>query len=267
MKTSTRSLIISLILIPILSSVAFAYVNPPLLQPILDKIEKRRNGWIAFESKVSLTFLSQNERKGTCEGSLIYHRLDEKLLLQCHEPNGKLAFILKTSDFHFSLYLPMQKTLVEGNIFDLAGSRDIDSFLKARDLYRALKPEVLLKRNTKLVGHEENKTTLEVYGNHLGHGWLKRKMKVNREGDILEEVFYARDKTPITRIKRSSFKKIKTPNLATSRYVFFPKEIEISEEKTGQSSHLLFKDLVFLPNIPSASWEVNIPKDTKVQKL
>jgi hypothetical protein len=120
------------------------------LEGILQKIESRHYRWIAIRADVLLFFAKAGDPNAMCGGELLYQRLDERMLLTCVDARQELIFVFRTFDRRFDLYLPAQNTVYHGSIFDLEDSPDIESHLKARDLYRALKPMAVDPRRARV---------------------------------------------------------------------------------------------------------------------
>ena len=119
------------------------------LPEIIETVEARRGWWQAFKSDLKLTF-STAQGSATCQGSLKYQRMDEKVLLHCYDPRGHLLLGLQSEDRFFNLYLPRQNLLVSGDVFDLRDSAEIDLHINPLELYRALKSEAFFEKTTKI---------------------------------------------------------------------------------------------------------------------
>ncbi len=128
------------ILIFCVSPLTFAKNQDLSNASLLRLLHNRRGNWIALNGDLSLEFLTPQGKKVTCRAELVYQRLDEKILLKGFNEKNEPLFIFKTSDRNFELYLPLISEFYHGSIFDLEDSPEIQSHLKALDLYRALKP-------------------------------------------------------------------------------------------------------------------------------
>ncbi|MDD5226273.1 MAG: hypothetical protein PHV97_03690, partial [Candidatus Omnitrophica bacterium] len=149
----SRSFFLASLLISFLSFSPFARaetVPGSELEGILQKIESRHYRWIAIRADVLLFFAKAGDPNAMCGGELLYQRLDERMFLTCVDARQELMFVFRTLDRRFDLYLPAQNTVYHGSIFDLEDSPDIESHLKARDLYRALKPMAVDPRRAKV---------------------------------------------------------------------------------------------------------------------
>ena len=174
------------------SSVCFAAKAAPNieLEGILQKIESRSYRWIAIRADVLVFFAGAGNAQAMCGGELLYQRLDERMLLSCVDTHKELVFVFRTFDRRFDLYLPSQNTVYHGSIFDLEGSPDIESHLKARDLYRALKPLAVDSRHVRIERDNSAITSLEIFNARNGKDVLARKLLLTPKGDVRGEVYY-----------------------------------------------------------------------------
>ena len=227
-------------------------------------IEHRRGTWIAFKADVSLRFSTPAAAQASCRGHLLYKRLDEKILLECFDSAAKSLFIFKTEDKNFQLYLPAQKSIFSGTLFDLEDSPDIESHLKPLDLYRALKPASLSTSEIILRHQEKNLTELKVRSTGMAHVTVRRLI-VTKDGDVINEAYYNSKGKIILKIVRALFKKENNGREKVS----FPRQIKIISyrkkslapgwDKTG----IIFKNISFLPDITDQEFELLLPEDIR----
>ena len=246
------------------SSVCFAAdpASNTELEGILQKIEARHYRWIAIKADVLVFFAGANSSKAMCGGELLYQRLDERMLLSCTDTRGKLVFGFRTLDRRFDLYLPSKNTIFHGSIFDLEGSPDIESHLKARDLYRALKPLAVDPRHAKVDRDNSAITSLDVFGAKDGKDILTRKLFLSPEGDVRGEVYYDAAGRSATEIQRYDFREV--PGQAGSfRSIIYPKKITIISPELKKGTALFFTKVKALDTIDSPEFLLKAPPGTK----
>jgi hypothetical protein len=250
-------------LVSLLTSVSWAATAPNAeLEGILRKIESRHYRWIAIRANVFLFFAKAGDPNAMCSGELLYQRLDERMLLTCVDARQELIFIFRTLDRRFDLYLPAQNTVYHGSIFDLEDSPDIESHLKARDLYRALKPLAVDPRRAKIERTNSAITSLDVYGRNEKEGALVRKLYLTPEGDVRGELFYNAEEHPVTEIQRYDFREI--PGHAGSySSIIFPKKITILSPETKKGSAIFFSQVTPLDTIDPLEFILRTPSGTK----
>ncbi len=232
------------------------------LEGILQKIESRHYRWIAIRADVLLFFAKAGDPNALCGGELLYQRLDERMLLACVDTRQELMFIFRTFDRRFDLYLPSQKTVYHGSIFDMEDSPDIESHLKARDLYRALKPLAVDPRRARIERTNSAITSLDVYSRGDNQGTLVRKLYLTPEGDVRGELFYNPEKRPVTEIQRYDFQEIRG-RVGAYDSIFFPKKITISSPETKKGSALFFTHVTPLDTIDPLEFILRVPPGTK----
>jgi hypothetical protein len=244
-------------------SVSWAATAPNAeLEGVLRKIESRHYRWIAIRADVFLFFAKAGDPNAMCGGELLYQRLDERMLLTCVDVQQELLFIFRTLDRRFDLYLPAQKTVYHGSIFDLEDSPDIESHLKARDLYRALKPLAVDPRRAKIERTNSAITSLDVYGRNEKEGALVRKLYLTPEGDVRGELFYNAEGHPVTEIQRYDFREI--PGHAGSYgSIIFPKKITILSPETKKGSAIFFSQVTALDTVDPLEFVLRVPPGTK----
>jgi hypothetical protein len=246
------------------SSVCFAAETAPNaeLEGILQKIESRHYRWIAIRADVLFFFAKANDSNTMCGGELLYQRLDERMMLVCADQQKNLAFVFRTFDRNFDLYLPSRNTVYHGSIFDMEDSPDIESHLKARDLYRALKPLAVdagrarIERNNSLV------TSLDVYGQRESEDKLVRKLYLTPEGDVRGELFYNAEGRPLTEIQRYDFRKLRGHAGAYDSFIF-PKKITITSPETKKGSAIFFTKVAALDTIDPLEFILRVPPGTQ----
>lgn len=232
------------------------------LESILQKIESRHYRWIAIRADVLLFFAKEGDPNAMCGGELLYQRLDERMLLTCVDARQQLMFVFRTLDRRFDLYLPAQNTVYHGSIFDLEDSPDIESHLKARDLYRALKPMAMDPRRTKVDRTNSVITSLNVYGQGDNRDKLVRKLYLTPEGDVRGELFYNSKERPVTEIQRYDFRELRG-HVGSYDSVIFPKKITIASSETKKGSAIFFTKVTALDTIDPLAFLLRVPPGTK----
>lgn len=232
------------------------------LEDILQKIESRHYRWIAIRADVLLFFAKTGNPNAMCGGELLYQRLEERMFLTCVDARQELLFIFRTFDRRFDLYLPAQNTVYHGSIFDMEDSPDIESHLKARDLYRALKPLAVDPRRTKIERTNSVITSLDVYGRNEGESSLVRKLYLAPEGDVRGEIFYDPDKRPVTEIQRYDFREIRGRAGAYDS-IIFPKKVTIMSPETKKGSAIFFSRVKALDTVDLLDFILRTPPGTK----
>jgi hypothetical protein len=232
------------------------------LEGILRKIESRHYRWIAIRADVFLFFAKGGDPNAMCDGELLYQRLDECMLLTCVDAQQELIFIFRTFDRRFDLYLPAQNTVYHGSIFDLEDSPDIESHLKARDLYRALKPMAVDVRRAKIERTNSAITSLDVYGRNDHEGALVRKLYLTPEGDVRGELFYNTAGRPVTEIQRYDFLEIRG-RAGSYDSVIFPKKITILSPETKKGSAIFFSQVTALDTVDPLEFILRVPPGTR----
>lgn len=246
------------------------------LDGILQKIDSRNYRWVAIRADTLLFFAVAGDSRAMCGGELLYQRLEERMLLTCADAERELVFVFRTFDRRFDLYIPSQNTVYHGSIFDMEDSPEIESHLKARDLYRALKPLAVDPRRAKLERTNSLVTNIDVYGRGNAEGALARKLYLTPEGDVRGELFYSSEGKPVTEIQRYDFQKL--PGRGhSSDPVIFPKKITIFSPATKKGSVIFFTRVKALDNINPLEFSLRAPygakevfleeKNTPVQRL
>jgi hypothetical protein len=245
------------------SPACFAETPPNAeLEGILQKIESRHYRWIALRADVLLFFAKAGDPNAMCGGELLYQRLDERMFLTCVDTRQELMFIFRTLDRRFDLYLPSQNTVYHGSIFDLEDSPDIESHLKARDLYRALKPMAVDPRRTKVERTNSAITSLDVYGRDDKAESLVRKLYLTPGGDVRGELFYDSKERPVTEIQRYDFRELRGQS-GSYPSIIFPKKITISSPETKKGSAIFFLKVTALDTIDPLEFILRVPPGTK----
>jgi len=260
-----RSFFLIVLLTSLLSSgsLSVAETAPSAeLEDILRKIESRHYRWIAIRADVFLFFAKAGDPNAMCGGELLYQRLDERMFLTCVDAQQELIFIFRTFDRRFDLYLPAQNTVYHGSVFDLEDSPDIESHLKARDLYRALKPIAVDPRRTKVERTNSAITSLDVYSRSDNEGVLVRKLYLSPEGDVRGELFYNAEGRPVTEIQRYDFRKIQG-YAGSYDSAIFPKKITILSPETKKGSAIFFSEVTALDTIDPLEFILRVPPGTK----
>lgn len=244
------------------STSCLATDNSRVLEAILQKIESRHYRWVAIRAEVLLFFAVSGDSRAMCGGELLYQRLDERMLLPCVDSEKNLVFVFRTFDDRFDLYLPSQKTVYHGSIFDMEDSPDIESHLKPRDLYRALKPLAFDPEHTVIERHDTVGTTLNVYRDQEGGKSVTRRLYLTSEGDVLGEIYYDADERPLTQVQRYDFQEIPA-KVGLFRSIFFPKKITILSPLTRKGSAIFFTNVKALDATSPLDFVLRVPQGTK----
>lgn len=225
-------------------------------------IESRHYRWVAIRADVLLFFAAAESSRAMCGGELLYQRLDERMFLSCVDPQKNLVFVFRTLDRRFDLYLPDQNTIYHGSIFDMEDSPDIESHLKPRDLYRALKPMAVDARHAKIERTNAVITSLDVYGKNGSRGYLARKLYLTPEGDVKGELFYNAAGRPVTEIQRFDFQEIPA-NIGSFRSIIFPKKVTLLSPETKKGSAIFFAKVKALDSVDPLEFLLRVPEGTK----
>lgn len=257
-----RVFILSVLALTLFSSPAPAASDPGALESILQKIEARHYRWVAIRTEVLLFFAVSGNSSAMCGGELLYQRLDERIFLPCVDPQKNLVFVFRSLDRRFDLYLPAQRTIYHGSIFDMEDSPDIESHLKPRDLYRALKPSAFDPDRTEIERNDPVSILLNVYDKKNGERALERKIYLTPEGDVLGELYYGLKGQPLTQIQRYDFREIPA-KVSSFRSIFFPKKITIVSPQTQKGSALFFTNVKALDSLDPLEFILRVPMGTR----
>lgn len=263
LKTFLQFILVLYLLFPIQTGQA---ANNYELTPILKEIETNNRSWIAFEADIQLDFFVSSKPAASCQGTILYQRLDEKILLHCSSNDQKQLFIFQTNDRDFSLYLPAQKSLIVGSIFDLEDSPDISSHLKPRDLYRSLKPErIPVERPVRFFLKEDSLSVLRI-PNKNNLSLIERELWVRSPGKIEQELYFNSQGENFLTITRSQYEKQNIQG--TNQKASLPYQIIITRsDEDKRSTKLTLKNVKLLNEIPEEKWDVEYPPETQVTKL
>lgn len=252
----------SLLALLLFSSVAVATSDPKPLEAILQKIESRHYRWVAIRAEVLIFFAVSGNSRAMCGGELLYQRLDERMFLPCVDSNRDLVFVFRSLDRRFDLYLPSQKTIYHGSIFDMEDSPDIESHLKPRDLYRALKPSAFDPDRTEIERNDAVSIMLNVYNEKRGGRSLERKIYLAPEGDVIGEIYYSPEGQPLTQIQRYDFREIPA-EVSSFHSIIFPKKITIISPSTQKGSALFFANVKALDSVDPLEFILRVPMGTQ----
>ncbi len=244
------------------SFVAAAAPAPKPLEAILQKIEARHYRWVAIRAEVLLFFAVSGNSRAMCGGELLYQRLDERMFLPCVDSQKNLVFVFRSLDRRFDLYLPGQNTVYHGSIFDMEDSPDIESHLKPRDLYRALKPSAFDPDHTEIERSDAVSITLNIYNEKRGMKSLERKLYLAPEGDVLGEIYYSPEGKPLTQIQRYDFREIPA-QVGSFHSIIFPKKITIISPETKKGSAIFFANVKALDSVDPLEFILRLPAGTK----
>lgn len=231
----------------------FLFIAAPLhaetsTADMVRKMEIRRGFWTSLHGFLHMNFSTPQGKSAQCMAELYYNRLEEEIILKGFRGDKELLFIFETNDRDFRLYLPKQKTLFHGTIFDMEDSPDIHSHLKALDLYRALKPGLLRAENTAATESDHGLTLLET---------PQRKVWVNITGDVLKESYSEKNT-----IERSNFKKI-SPEGKSVFYYPYTIAIKNNDAVGEQKTELVFESAEFDTDYKTKFPEFSVPKGIK----
>ncbi len=262
-----KSLLAALFLLLSVFILPGAPASGPSVSPVealIRRMESRRGSWTAFKADISMQFVSPGKKQASCEGTLVYHRLDEKILLQCFNAQGERLFAFQTNDREFELDLPALKTLFRGNIFDLEDSPDIESRLRALDLYRALKPLAVPFKNTKAESRPDRSSLLKVFREPGGK--LLRKIRLSPQGDALMELYYHPvSGKPVVSIHRSEFKQTEG---TVFPFHLLIKANSVQGDAGGLAETVLdFKNLRFVPELSGQEFSYTPGEGTRVIEI
>lgn len=239
-------------------------ISRTLLEDLIYKINFQRFGWIGVQADVQLQFLTPENRTAACRGRLIYQRLEEKIVLECCNERDEVLFALKTLDTNFELYLPSQKTVFRGDIFDLEYSEKIDAQMKPLDLYRALKTMPFTVDQSVVDTLTRTAISVRIYRENSGKVTLSRFLNATRDGNVVSEIYYSTREEPVVAITRHNFDFIENARKETGRQVLFPKRILIESQKKPVKTELVLDKVRLLWNFPDDEWLSRIPPDTAV---
>lgn len=208
-----------------------------------------------------MKFRSANGKKGEATCNLAYERLQEKLLLECSD-KGKPVFVFHTQDRNFTLYLTSQRTIYRGTLFDLEDAPNIESHLRPRDLYRALKFSMAVE-NPQIEDLPEGLFQLtETRTNPQGASYVARQIVANEKGQVVREIFYTPKAIEDVRIQRSDFKEEDFLTAGNWPDPTFAHKIVIQSQRGNQTS-IVFKKLTLLSEIPESALEWKSPAGTR----
>lgn len=231
----------------------------PDLQQLLIQIEQRRFSWQSYTSGVNLSFKTEFGQTAACSGTLDYQRLHERLLLMCYSAPGKLAFILKTDDEEFELYLPSHAAVYEGNIFDLEFSEDINTHIQPMDLYRALKTMPVFPDTARIETVRPDSAVILIKEDDRDGRYDGRRLITDFEGNVSEETYMDKEGDSYLKISRGNFKKVKIRGYG--RPMILPRQIVIKNLRQKTETSISFVDIQ--PAETDKDWELRLPEDTR----
>lgn len=259
----TSFLCLQLALTPLVFSETFVDQDMATIRDLLNKINARKHAWFGLEADVEMKFKTEQNTGAGCRGKLTYLRLDEKMHLECNNKQGKTVFLFKTSDVDFELYLPIQKKLYKGNIFDLEDDHEIHSHIKPFDLYRALKPLPLNAEEITIGKITKEKATLMVWANNGDTDYVKRRVTADHQGHVIRDQFFNSDNVIQKDIMRSSYKAIALEK-KDQESLQMPHDIHIIDNDSGQTTHLEFQTMRLLWGQTNVDWNINLAEDTEI---
>jgi hypothetical protein len=233
----------------------------PALEALLKQVENRNFRWIAIRADVILFFVAPGTtRQAMCGGELVYQRLDERMLLSCHDQEKNPVFIFRTMDRRFDLYVPSQNTLYHGSVFDLEDSPEVESHLKPLDLFRALKPGMFDPKRTEVDNSSGISVSLNVFAENDRQRFLSRKAYLTPAGDVVGELFFDPEGQTMTEIQRYDFREISSDGGFGP--IIFPKKVTIVSPQTGKNTAIFLNNVKALDSATSYQFLLRIPKGT-----
>lgn len=230
---------------------------------VVNKIEMQRYNWLGYKADVKLNFTTRYGQTAACHGDLTYYRLEERMLLQCYNSSKNMLFIFKTNDLDFDMFLPKQKTLYRGNIFDLEYTEAVDSHIKPLDLYRGLKPMLIPYEKVKPDTQDSVLTSFWVEETHRRQTYWGRRVTANAKGDVLSETYYGPDGKATLQVNRTDFKKVSGKGHISRDPLRFPYRIKIQNLKDQTRVELLFIKIEVLQNPSAGNWKIIVPPGTQ----
>lgn len=252
------------------------YTKPALLstEALIRKIEENQRGWLTLSGTCELRFKSPQGREGICQGDIIYHAVEERMMVRCYETIKKsrkeLAFVFKSHDEHFEFYSPKENTLYYGNIFDLESSPHLESHIKPLHLYHALKFGYLPDDQTTIKSWNKDTVTFQIKSQWNGITYTAREITATHSGHTLQETYYHYRGYPLYSIQRADFRKMTSPHVERTS---FPHKIRIQDYKQESSAtsaattEITFKKAVLSADSDSLNWRVSLPRDAKMANL
>jgi len=239
-------------------------ISLPLAPLVREQIEVRRGVWMGLSADMTLQFVDQGQ-SASCQGHLTYDRLQEKVTLECYNLKKELLFSYQTLDQTFEIYLPAQKRVVKGDIFELQYDPETHLQLRPLDLYRALKPMLIEEGQAHVTDWKEDSLKLNVVkkkesGNS---SYVSRSLLVTKQGDISEEVFFTPTEKPSIKITRKDFIEIKMKDL--KRKVPYPRVTEILSLEEDRKTTLIIRDAQFYlhpQEWPAKNVHAGVPTET-----
>ncbi len=233
-------------------------------------IQQRHGSWISFKARVQYQTTNPDSGKpATCDGQLAFERLNERLMLLCVGSKKQLLFAFKAEDRNFEFYQPEAGTLYTGSIFDLEDAPDLHTVIKPLALYHALKFAPVPKDNTRIEAQDAEGFKLAVKSKWHATRYLKRRVHVSAEGDLLRETYYRPDGKEWVAILRSDYQFIKKQGLSKKEKYRFPQTVELLEySEKGRSALprktvLKFGQFDFTPKLATDSWSIPVPPGTR----
>lgn len=236
------------------------------IQSIINRVEDRKGIWTGFKADLDLRF-SVGGQGAACSGKMTYHRLEEKILLHCYDEHENLLFSFNTHDRNFELYLPAQKTLFKGDIFDLEDAGDIELHLKPIDLYRALKPMSLLAYQAEIEKNEKDSVTVGVYRTQRNQSQIIRQLQISPQGDVAKEIFFDSNQQPVVQIERNTFKERPVVDTGSKRKVIYPDELMIDVLDKDRHTDMKFKQIKFYTSLAEENWHLEVPEGTSEETI
>lgn len=255
------SVCLGLFLIPF-SATAAEPASQSELEIILQKIESRYYRWIAIRADIILFFATAGNSRAMCGGELLYNRLDERMFLTCADSQKNLVFAFRTLDRRFDLYLPDQKTVYHGSIFDMEDSPEIESHLKPRDLYRALKPSAADPRHIEIGRNNLVITHLDVYTKKGDREYLSRKLYLTPEGDVRGELYFNAEGRIVTELQRYDFQNFGMSG-RNAPSLIFPKKITLLSPETKKGTAIFFAKVSAVDPVDSLEFLLRVPEGTQ----
>mgnify|MGYP000455486208 CR=1 FL=1 len=236
-----------------------------VLLSFLHGIEEQRYSWFGYSSTVRVTFTTPDGKTAECAGQLDYQRLNERVFMSCYAAPEKLAFILKTDDDRFSLYLPSHQTLYEGNIFDLEFTEEINSHIQPMDLYRALKPMPVLPESAVMESSGKETAVIGVKNFYRREAYIERRLEANRQGQVPYEIYRDHEGASILEIERTDYRKVKAKSLSKVPVVL-PFRIRVNNTRRNTDTIIFFTE-IRIAAAENKNWKLPLPAGTRVVEL